>query len=67
MRSAADVSGRLFGPQRVAIYAGDLYLVFNSTEHIRVLTRHFDDLIRDAVVQPTEVKGFISKLLAGAV
>lgn len=53
----------IFGPQRVAIYAGDIYLVFKSTEHIRVLTRHFDDLIRDAVVQPTESMGIVRKLL----
>ncbi len=53
----------IFGPQRAAIYAGDMYLVFNSTEHIRVLTRHFDDLIRDAVVQPTEAVGFVDELL----
>jgi len=52
----------IFGPQRVAIYAGDMYLVFNSTEHIRVLTRHFDDLIRDAVVQPPDVADYLKGL-----
>jgi transcriptional regulator with XRE-family HTH domain len=45
----------LFGPKRAAVYVGNMYLVFNSTEHIQVLTRHFDDLIRAAVVQPPDV------------
>jgi len=45
----------IFGPKRVAIYLGNMYFVFNSTEHIRVLTRHFDELIRVAVVQPSDV------------
>ncbi len=53
----------IFGPQRVALYAGQLYLVFNTTEHIRTFNRHFDDLIRAAQVQPTEAAGFFSGLL----
>ena len=40
-----------------------MYLVLNSTEHIQVLTRHFDDLIRAAVVQPTEVIQVLQGLL----
>lgn len=53
----------IFGPKRVAIYLGNMYFVFNSTEHIRVLTRHFDELIRVAVVQPSDVIDFLKKLL----
>ena len=41
-----------------------MYFVFNATEQIRVLTRHFDELIRAAVVQPTEVGRFLEGLLA---
>lgn len=52
----------IFGPQRVALYVGNMFVVFNSTEHIRVLTRHFDDLIRAAMVQPPDVIGFIRRL-----
>jgi hypothetical protein len=33
----------IFGPQRVAVYFGNMYVVFNSTEHIRELTKHFDN------------------------
>lgn len=53
----------IFGPRRAAIYIGQMYFVFQTTEHIRVLTRHFDDLIRAAVVQPTDVAGFLRNLL----
>ena len=53
----------IFGPKRVAVYVGNMYLVFNSTEHIQVLTRHFDDLIRAAVVQPPDVIDFLKGLL----
>ena len=53
----------IFGPQRVAVYFGNMYVVFNSTEHIRELTRHFDNLIRAAVVQPPDVGAFLEGLL----
>ncbi len=52
----------VFGPQRAALYVGNMYMVFNSTEHIRVLTQHFDDLIRAAVIQPPDVWQFLSGL-----
>lgn len=53
----------LFGPKRAAIYVGHMYLVINSTEHIRILTQHFDNLIRASVVQPREVSGLLRRLL----
>ena len=40
----------VFGPQRAAIYAGDMYFVLNATDHIRALSSHFDNLIKHAVV-----------------
>lgn len=52
----------VFGQKRAAIYMGSLYFVFTSTEHIRQLTQHFDDLIRQARVQPNETAAFIRKL-----
>lgn len=54
----------VFGPQRAAIYVGDIYLVLNATEHIRALTRHFDNLIRHAVVGANESSAFIHTLKA---
>jgi transcriptional regulator with XRE-family HTH domain len=52
----------VFGPQRAAIFVGDMYLVLNATEHIRSLTRHFDNLIRRAVVSAHETAAFIRGL-----
>lgn len=52
----------IFGSRRVAVYFGNMYFVFNATEHIRIMTRHFDDLIRAAEVQPTEVGDFLKDL-----
>ncbi len=54
----------VFGPKRAAIYVGHMYLVYNSTEHIRVLTEHFDNLIRAAIVQPPKVSALLRRLLA---
>ena len=52
----------IFGPLRAAVYIGDMYLVLNSTEHIRELTYRFDNLIRAAVVQPPDVIGQLAEL-----
>jgi len=52
----------IFGPLRAAIYLGNMYLVFNSTVHIRALTENFDSLIRIAAVQPHETKDIVLKL-----
>lgn len=52
----------VFGPQRAAVFVGEMYLVLNATEHIRTLTRHFDNLIRRAVVSAHESAAFIRGL-----
>lgn len=52
----------VFGPLRAAIFVGEMYLVLNTTEHIRSLTRHFDNLIRRATVSPNESAAFIRAL-----
>jgi transcriptional regulator with XRE-family HTH domain len=52
----------IFGPYRAAIYAGDMYLVLNATAAIRALTRHFDNLIRAAVVNAHEAAGFAAEM-----
>jgi hypothetical protein len=52
----------IFGPHRAALYIGQMYLVLNSQEHIRLLTRHFDQLIRSAVLQPPEVVDLLREL-----
>ncbi|MEQ8354496.1 MAG: helix-turn-helix transcriptional regulator [Kiloniellaceae bacterium] len=53
----------IFGPTRAAVYIGNMYFVFNSTEHIRALTQHFDNLIRGAIVQPPDVPQLLKRLL----
>jgi transcriptional regulator with XRE-family HTH domain len=54
----------VFGPMRAAIYLGQTYFVFHSTEHIRALIRHFDQIVRGASVQPNEIMRFLNSLLA---
>jgi transcriptional regulator with XRE-family HTH domain len=44
----------IFGSIRAAIYVGDMYLVLNATAPVQTLTRHFDNLIRGAVVNAHE-------------
>jgi transcriptional regulator with XRE-family HTH domain len=56
----------VFGQKRAVIYVGQAYFAFNSREHIRELSRRFDDLIREAVVQPHEIAGVLRRLVAEA-
>lgn len=44
----------IFGNLRASIYVGNMYMVLNAVEPIRTLTRHFDNLIRAAVVNAHE-------------
>ncbi|WP_420404405.1 helix-turn-helix domain-containing protein [Nisaea sp.] len=53
----------IFGPLRASLYLGQSFFVFNTTEHIRTLTRHFDQLIRDAVVQSHALPDYIRGLI----
>jgi len=53
----------IFGPMRVALYFGSMFFVLNSTEHVRLLSRHFDGLVRAAVVQPPSVPSFIEQMI----
>jgi transcriptional regulator with XRE-family HTH domain len=52
----------VFGASRAAIFLGGIYFVFTWTEHIRALVRRFDVLVREAVVQPTEIARFLDGL-----
>ena len=63
-RQCYSVPLTIFGPRRVAIYIGDMYLVTTSQKHIRVFTGHFDNLIRAAVIQPPEVIAYLKRLLS---
>ena len=61
-RERYSVPYTIFGPYRVALYAGDMYLVLNATELIGTFTRHFDNLIRAANVHAHEVAAFARNL-----
>ena len=63
-RSSFSMPYTIFGPYRAAVYAGGMYLVLNATETVRALTRHFDGLIRAAVVNAHESVDFVSRLAA---
>lgn len=52
----------VFGPKRATLYVGSLFFVFTAAEHVRVLNRRFDDIVRAAVVQPATVPDFIASL-----
>ncbi len=56
----------VFGPKRAALFLGEMYFVFNTTEHVRMLTEHFDRLIRAAVVQAHEASAFLAGLATEA-
>lgn len=62
LRYAAPMT--IFGPKRAALYIGNMYLVLSGTEHVRALSGHFDDLIRAAVVQPSDVVIWLKRLSA---
>lgn len=53
----------VFGSQRAVIYVGDMYVVINTLEEIRALTRHFDRLIRNAEINPHASAEFVQRLL----
>lgn len=64
-RGRFSVPLTIFGSKRAILYMGQGYFVFNGIEHIRALTHHFDDLIRAAAVQATEVVDRLEDLLRG--
>ncbi len=53
----------VYGLKRAVLYVGGMYIVLHATEHIRVMTRHFDALVRAATVQPPDVIARIEALL----
>jgi transcriptional regulator with XRE-family HTH domain len=63
-RQYYSVPYTVFGPHRAAIFLGQLYFVFNTREHIRTLSTHFDNLVRAAAVQAHEVADRIRDLRA---
>ena len=52
----------VFGLDRAVIYLGQMYLVLNNRRHVMTFVKHFDDLIRVAVVQSPDVPRLLRKL-----
>ena len=62
-RMRYSVPYTIFGSIRAAIYVGDMYLVLNATQPVLALTRHFDNLIRSAIVNPHESAAFARSMV----
>ncbi len=58
-----SISLTIFGPMRVSLFLGKLYIIVNNIDHIRKITDRFDDLIRLAVIHPHEIGDFLQDLL----
>jgi transcriptional regulator with XRE-family HTH domain len=52
----------VFGQRRAVIYVGSAYFVFNTREHVETLTRHFDQLVREASVLSHETTTWLRRL-----
>ncbi len=61
-RQRYSIPYTIFGSLRAAIFVGDMYLVLNATDPVRTLTRHFDNLIRGAVVNAHETPAYARDL-----
>ncbi|RFC68056.1 MULTISPECIES: helix-turn-helix domain-containing protein [Mesorhizobium] len=61
-RQRYSVPYTIFGSLRAAIYVGDMYLVLNAPTPISMLTRHFDNLIRAAVVHAHDTASYARNL-----
>lgn len=63
-RERFSIPYTIFGHYRAAIYVGDMYMVLNTREPVRTMTRHFDGLIRAAKVNAHEVASYLRALKA---
>ena len=59
----SSVPYSIYGRRRVSVYVGQIHLVFNTAEHISVMNRQFDDLVRAAVIHSIEVVPYLRGLL----
>jgi transcriptional regulator with XRE-family HTH domain len=52
----------LFGPLIGVIYVGRFYLAFRESARVKLLTQHFDWLVREAEVDAREAATFVARL-----
>lgn len=51
----------VFGPLVGAVYVGRFYMAFRTAKHIKLLTEHFDMLVREADVDARDVSRWLSE------
>lgn len=56
LRNIYSAPFTVFAQKRAVLFLGHSYLVLNSSDHIRLFSRRFDDLIRNASVQPHAIE-----------
>jgi transcriptional regulator with XRE-family HTH domain len=54
----------VFGPLLAVLYLGRHYLAFRDTERVRLVSRHFDVLVREADVPSRDFPAHLERLLA---
>jgi len=53
----------IFGPNLAVIYVGQCYLAFREIERVKSLSSHFDWLVREAVVDASNVPSYFRSLM----
>lgn len=61
-RARFSVPYTVFGSLRAAVFVGRMYLVLHNLDSVRMMQRHFDDLVRDTKIHAHEVATFIRAL-----
>jgi transcriptional regulator with XRE-family HTH domain len=61
-RERFSIPYTIFGSTRVAIFAGQMYLMLNGSEAIRTMQLHFENLIRHTKVHAHEAAAFVRGL-----
>ena len=59
LKERYSVPFSVYGYRRVAIYVGQRYLAFTAPRYVQLMARHFDDLVRAAVVQGHEAADWL--------
>ncbi len=54
----------VFGPKIAAVYLGQKYMVFRDIDRVKAMTRHFDDLIKQADIGSRDWPDHIRKIAA---
>jgi len=52
----------IFGTKLAAVYMGSSYLAFRDTTRVQAFSRHFDGLVREAVISARDIPSFLATL-----